>query len=313
MPKKTDKEKLDLACSLYESGSRIEEVQQKSSVSRPVIYRELRKRGINSHNGRIYSCDHNSFDIPSADRDYWVGMMMADGCVSLQGLNSYRIKLNLMNSDIEHLHKFKKFLKANNPIYEICTDNIQRATLSICSKRLFDSLSKFGVIPRKTKIAKVHFLQKSKDFWRGVIDGDGCLQFRNSKPSISIAGSQNLTLQYINFIKSFLPYCKVNPYLINQTFCVDLRGNNAYQVIKYLYKDCSVALNRKNETAKNIINNYNWFDENPNAKKATTSDVIKMRKIFAKGNHSIKEISQIFNLSYFHTRRILKRITWKHI
>lgn len=262
MPKKTDLEKLDKACLLYQSGMSSYEVVDLTGVSRPVLYRQLKKRGIKNQtqlkgNKRIYQCKDNAFDVPSEERDYWIGMMMADGCL-YKSKSSFVIELGLKKSDVAHIYKFRNFLQAENPVHF----KQSMAALVIRSPQLYKALIQFGVVPNKTFTAKVLHLENSRHFWRGVIDGDGSLFTHTVKnrlktreyklPAISLVGSKPLLTQFWAFASPIIPNCKVS--ILKKGNINSIRINSALSIIDILYNNCSIVLSRKKITAEKLLN-----------------------------------------------------------
>ena len=80
------------------------------------------------------NCDINIFkNINSEEKAYWLGFLYADGNVSLKD-NS--IELSLQSLDIEHLYKFKSFIKTTNlPTLNI-SKKYNRCRITISNKQL---------------------------------------------------------------------------------------------------------------------------------------------------------------------------------
>src|ERR1700676_2904171 len=50
---------------------------------------------------------------------YWIGFLMADGCIKNTRKGYRVINLELTETDLNHIEKFKIFVKSNNKIYWI--------------------------------------------------------------------------------------------------------------------------------------------------------------------------------------------------
>jgi hypothetical protein len=218
------------------------------------------------------------FDNPGPEARYWIGFLMADGNVSDKPKWGNRnITLGLSVRDLAHVEKFKEFVGSSNKI------GIRPATTSVVngravksgpsahfrfsSKRIAEHLIAFGVVPRKSPIAKVIGLEFDRDFWRGVIDGDGCVTWQTLRrhnyvmPHITLCGSRALMDQFSTFIHSIIPDCKAVVRQAKKTgpvcFC-RTSGMPAALIIKHLYEDAVEALDRKAATAAKIIQ---WIPE----------------------------------------------------
>ncbi|HEY9286240.1 MAG TPA: hypothetical protein VIP46_22505 [Pyrinomonadaceae bacterium] len=262
MPIARPKEDVDAACALYAAGLSMREIESSCRIDRGTVYKGLRARGVElrtrARGFRVHDCDDQAFESDSEARDYWIGMMMADGSVYMNR-NSYAVELGLNEADAEHLYKFKSFLKAANPVRRGGTKHLfRRARIVVYSKGLFDSLARFGVTPRKSLTAKVKGLENSRHFWRGVVDGDGCIYVTKQYglPTVSLVGSRHLLEQFLSFVRQFAPSCRVSVRPKGRVYSVQIGGRYGLAVIQTLYSDCVVSLSRKQVTADKILSAF---------------------------------------------------------
>ena len=190
------------------------------------------------------------FDIiDTEEKAYWLGFIFADGYISTE---DYHFELSLKASDIEHLNKFNIFMEHKDKIVKIsdakCNDKIcKRCRWYIVNKHLWNTLNDLGCTPCKSLTLKFPNIDKLlvKHFIRGYIDGDGCLSYcdKNHKHcTLSILGTEN----FLTGIKENLP-CKYD-YKIqrrNNIYILTMHGINAFDIIKYLYTDSKIYLDRK--------------------------------------------------------------------
>jgi hypothetical protein len=202
---------------------------------------------------RTCTLNQTAFDVVSEESAYWIGFLMADGCVHHPKNGSPQIILRLNNSDREHLQSFKNFLGSSSKIIPAKDHTV---SLTVTSRRIADTLSRYGIIQRKSLNAKVSGLEHDRHFWRGVIDGDGWIHSNplNKKSGlINLCGSQNLTSQFASYALEIaggkLPAFERRENL----FIVRLYSDRAMRVIKCLYSDCSISLPRKQERADRVI------------------------------------------------------------
>lgn len=197
--------------------------------------------------------DEHVFDVLTEESAYWIGFLMADGCISapIERPNR-RLFLQLALKDRDHLDRFRAFLNASNDIgfgshLDPAGNEKQHCFLAVTSNHLTETLMNYGVTPRKTATAKVcDTLANDRHFWRGVVDGDGCVY---SLRKFYVAGSKELMTQFVEFAR---PLEKNGSYWLRpQPGCVRVMANvaGAVAVLRALYTNCSIALPRKREAA----------------------------------------------------------------
>jgi hypothetical protein len=185
---------------------------------------------------------------------------MADGCVYIPaaGNGGPVTILTASEKDRCHLEKFNLFLGSNRPIYTLKPSGFGRRPVlqaRVASKKLADRLACFGVLPRKSMTAKVEGLEKDRDFWRGVVDGDGTLGLYGTpeSPQIRLAGSRALVSQFSSFMRALSTRCKCNIYPQSSIFVTYAVGCDACTVVSMLYKGASVSLDRKVKKVDEIV------------------------------------------------------------
>ena len=218
------------------------------------------------HRGRVprdfpirKKLDQSVFSILTPESAYWVGILMSDGYII------HNRKVGLGMTDKEHIEKFRDFLKSTHKIgikYQKKWSKKPHYSISVTSKRIVDDLGVYGVVPKKSLTAKVIGLENNRDFWRGVIDGDGSVYStsrsatgRKINSGISIAGSKYLVEQFREFVQKHQPHCKANitKATHGQHYLFSVLGRTARYMIKLLYEDATVYLDRKYAKAMLII------------------------------------------------------------
>lgn len=269
---------------------------------------------------RKYSINEQSFESITEESAYWTGFLMADGCVTDSGVVSVALQL----IDINHLEKFKKFLKSEHPIqtYEREADfsslnrtqdackYYSQARISFSSVKIAESLKMYGVTPRKSLSAKVKLLANNRHFWRGVIDGDGSIGLlkRGNIPFLSLIGSKGIIKQFLKFVN-----CIVRNGVrmraakdSTKTFTVNFSANTAAQIVSFLYDNANVYLDRKYEKAQKIKQRQAEIEE-----KKSKLDALSLRigEMYLQGRSGLF-IADAVNLSssavYEHLKRYEK-------
>lgn len=213
--------------------------------------------------------DNTVFDcIDTEEKAYWLGFIFADGYIDSSPLEEnkkahYTFELSLKGSDAEHLHKFNKFMKHENDNVKMGYVNCEgkrceRCRWWITDKHLWKTLNKYGCTPRKSLTLQFpnENIFKSKDlirhFIRGYWDGDGCISYSNkehTKICINVLGTEQFLVKLINYIPYNMSYTLQykNPESNNITSSFIKDGLKAYNIIKYLYDNCTIYLDRKYE------------------------------------------------------------------
>lgn len=257
------------------------QLQRKYGIRRQTIAEQLHKRGyevVNQQNRR--RVDEHVFDtIDTEEKAYWLGFMFADGNISSE---RHRLEMNLGVRDIEHMEKFRKFLKLETEIKVDAqgTSGRFKCRLSVRNKRLWEMLNEKGCVPCKSLILKFPneniFSNKCLiyDFIRGYCDGDGSLGFydyKNTKSSnVSIVGTPD-------FLESVRLFLGIDGYIRNKSCtnwknkAYELRysGVNARKVARLLYENSNVYLDRKYK----IYENFCRFEEESSLRPRKSSKI----------------------------------------
>lgn len=246
----------------YLAGESAYGIQQRFGLQNVwVIYNILARAGVQRRSygeaRRTHVVDHAAFDILTDESAYWIGFLMADGCVhSVRRtmLSERELSLSLGKIDEDHVESFRSFLKSDYPIYP---DRTQRG-ISITSPGLCSALIRYGVVPRKSFTARAaDVLALNRHFWRGVMDGDGCLWIEAQKYTYShfelVGASSVLMEQFAAYVRSVAPYWRGGVVPQRQYKRVVGGASVATEVITELYRDCTVALPRKLLVARAVM------------------------------------------------------------
>lgn len=201
--------------------------------------------------------DHSCFDENNEESMYWAGFIAADGCVT----DENEVKIALQKSDYRHLEKFSDFCKSEHSIRLYDKEN--KAVTGFTSKQICKKLNLLGIVPRKSLILQPSELcLKSKDFWRGMVDGDGGVYFGNGKykyPQIMLCGSYGSVKGFEDYVKQICA-TKASTVKSGSIYRFSSAGKYAVEIIKHLYGgDPVYFLDRKYETAKIIMDVYQAF------------------------------------------------------
>lgn len=255
----------------YGSITKLSEILNKDWMT---VKNYMLKHDIQMKRRTKYSCDHSFFSKETPEAFYWAGFIAADGCVKKRKkYNTYILKLTLSKKDEEHLALFKKHIKSNHPIKNYIVKNNKyndsvSSEIQICSKQIFDDLSYFNIVPRKTHIYSFPEWVKGhkyvNHFIRGYFDGDGCFSSYKQKNrnvpqfSFSVRGTGSFLKDMYQIIDKNCNFEKNSRKIQhnNGISGIGYSGNNVVKIISgFLYKDASVYLPRKYKKIENLINN----------------------------------------------------------
>lgn len=205
-----------------------------------------------------YMLNEGSFDLISPESAYWVGFLMADGCILKSSGKNAKLKVALQTKDKVHLTKMLKFLESDSPIFSYTENSVE---CYVFSERLCNRLAELGVVPRKSLIAEaMPELVLDKDFWRGIIDGDGHIGLQSNgsfkkQPSVELACSHNITRQFKEFVQHHVPAFKKKIYDRGNYSALKVVGSKqAVTILNVLYGDNpTYYLDRKMEKALQFV------------------------------------------------------------
>lgn len=187
----------------------------------------------------------------SEERDYFIGLLLSDGYISKNG----QIGVQLIETDRELLQKLSFFIynKDNTKlIIKKVEKNYNRKNqyrLVFTNAVFLDYLKSLGFCNNKTINATVplEFLYNIS-FWRGVIDGDGCIYTKNDFISLGLIGTENVCNAFKLFVDTIIS-TKAKPRTTKQynvpLFNMVISNKNAFTICKILYQDAAICLTRK--------------------------------------------------------------------
>lgn len=231
-------------------------------------YKRFRRNGnplvVKRDNSKI---NHDVFEtIDTEDKAYWLGFLLADGCIRISKSGQHTIKLALAIKDIEHLEKFKLFVNSKNKIYKYKVGNGKNLVKSevcefvVTSKKMVEDLTKFGIGPNKSLTVKLPYLDNEeleRHMIRGIWDGDGSvirkINYSYSLVDVQICGNKNIVESINNILWERLGIEKSKITPTSSIFLFRKTNKKAAVVCNYLYKNCSIYLNRKYENASLVF------------------------------------------------------------
>lgn len=224
------------------------ELSKKYSLHRCTIQRILKKNGVELRKKTPkLKVKHNFFSVYNEDSCYWAGFILADGYIRTNKRNTLVLKLK--KDDYKHLIKFKTTIDYEGDI-KIKNDY---CVISISSSKIIDDLkNNFEITTKKSltcyiseKIPQEYLIH----FIRGYFDGDGSIT-KTTTDTINFLGTKK-TLEFI--CEYFFTHHKIKlrskdkPKIIKNKniFLICYSGKTAFSILKLLYDNSKLFLNRK--------------------------------------------------------------------
>lgn len=247
---------LEKAIELYKQGVSQHELQNKMRLIDSVkLRKELIKRGIEIRPNRQKRYNEHYFDvIDTEEKAYWLGFIYADGHNGTKGL-----EVTINEKDKSHLEKLSQAFESNLKLsyrpkqraYRFCINN----------SHLKNRLNELGVTRNKTfNISFPSFLPKElqRHFIRGYFDGDGCIVQVEGKTRQIIRAE---LIGTENFLTELMKVVGIECQLLRNkrwkegtpTRYFSACGEQGIKFLKFMYEDCSIALDRKMEKALAVL------------------------------------------------------------
>lgn len=186
--------------------------------------------------------------IDSEEKAYILGFLFADGYLES---NERVVTLNVSKKDIDVIYKIKDSMHCENEIRQSSTKNCVR--LYMASIKLVSDLKKLGFDRNKSLTISFPDISDGliRHFIRGFFDGDGHV---GKRQCVLVIGSEK-------FFNDF-------NHIIEKEFGKKLYHNNMgnyyrvqfnrcdHEIIKWLYDNCSIYLDRKYKAYKQYWESY---------------------------------------------------------
>lgn len=242
---------------LYAQTKSVYKMAEHFGVSNQTVTRAMDFHGIKrSNNGnRKHHFNDRYFDvIDSQDKAYWLGFIMADGCVYKGTGDTYRLQINLKADDAPHLNKFQQAIGSDYKVSIKEVGGSKVAQLKVNSTVMCLDLIKHGVTERKSLVCQLPSIDESlmSHYIRGYFDGDGCISFTvndRMRKSFSIVGGEKMLKAINKYLQISLR--QVEGKSVHEIYTHD--SKKITDIFEYLYKDAYVYLTRKKRSYE-IVN-----------------------------------------------------------
>lgn len=265
-------------CQRYVAGESAHALAKAFGADKANVRLMMIKRGVTMRENtpdlhRIYQCNHAYFDQPlDEERAYWIGFLLADGCVSYRkgtkANNAPVLAVSLSEVDTHHIERFREALESNHPITHFVAKSgygagKTMAYFVIRSHELVNGAEKHGIVQRKTKFCPTPNLppELMRHMYRGYVDGDGGLSLTDRddgkvNAALDIVGTEQFLKDFASWLANHAGFNHKDPLKShNTTVVMNLRYGGIQQVssiLHFLYDDATVYLDRKFATAQSI-------------------------------------------------------------
>lgn len=262
--RRMDKNTLKILLSEYKNGKTMTFLSKTLGFDRSVIRYWLKKEGIELRDRDAYhkySYDKSYFEkIDSPEKAYFLGFIMADGCISNKSLI-----INIQERDRKILDLFKEsirytgeiqFIKRARPTWQ------DQVKIQIHDLDLVKQLENLGIFERKSlNLRFPNYITSDliNHFIRGYFDGDGSVGIYDNKRKVKnkiylyrlLSFNIISTLEFSNSLKTILEDLGINvclsPHVNKKMWYIKVCSKNGNKIFyDFIYKDCKdFYLNRK--------------------------------------------------------------------
>lgn len=232
--KKTLDIEKDVVKDFQENNLYCEDLAKKYEVDVHTIYSILDKYNIKRQTGYHTNCDISYFEqIDNPHKAYLLGFITADGAV----VNNI-LSIEVHDDDIGVLKYAQQQINPRATITK-CKGR-STSKISFGAKKIGEDLAKYGVVQNKSKVIKnvpLNFIPHEylKYYFRGLIDGDGCV-LKNGKLSI-YSGSKEYIEDVHRILIKELNLSQTSIYHGTTYFCSWSNKEDRKKLFDYLYED----------------------------------------------------------------------------
>lgn len=250
---------------LYLDGMSLTQASKEVGSSPKRLSKYLKNNGIEITNPiKVRQMNEDFFKvIDTEQKAYWLGFIYADGCVS-ENIKNGRVKsmtlgIILKDSDEGHLQKFLDDMgyvngKVTHKNVALHGTSFKAARVAINNTQMCRDLIKLGATPRKSHTLTFPSKDAVPDhllrhFIRGYVDGDGYVGHvtNSSRLRFGMVGTRWFLEGLMERVPLFKATIKIDKrskiHTTNNS--IDLTHTKAENIIRYLYTDANVYLDRK--------------------------------------------------------------------
>lgn len=232
----------------YQNGESTEKIALDFPFGRDVVLKVLRDFGVHIKTRKEnrfsmgFTINENAFsDVNEPECSYFYGWLLTDGCM---GKTKYGhiVSIEIGMKDRALVESLQTYINNGNIVRERHRfDKRTGNTYSMCSYAfqyapITERLISFGLSERKsTKEFCPESMLFNRNFWRGVLEGDGYLSKLTACTRMQICGSEQLCNQWLNYCKSIVPD-------MHMRIKADPKGNGLFHTYSGRFNECKAVL-----------------------------------------------------------------------
>lgn len=195
--------------------------------------------------------DHEFFRaINTEQKAYWLGFLMADGCIHEPKRGARQLSVHLATKDLHHLERFREAIGAATRITP--DQGARSAVFRVSSDAVCESLISHGCTPRKSLTLRFPTLEAIFEgpFVRGYFDGDGSACVCRNTLFVQFCGTHDFLLGVARVLGT-----ERRPVLRGRHSNLALNGRaDVTRAFDIMYRESTVHLDRKREVFEAGIN-----------------------------------------------------------
>ena len=235
----------------YKAGKTTVEIANKWSTYNTSIRRVLLRHGITPRTTQKVNrlCKHNPFRRNDEKSDYFLGLLLTDGCITAKSRSTYTINLSLSEVDGYMVEAFRDWASPKTKVSKMLQklNNSYMYSCNIMNEEAVEWLRRKGNFYRKSYECKI-YIPLNWNILRGIFDGDGGFRKASeTRLSFFICGKSKV---FINQIEKFLIKEGFRPKVICQRglYYVSIYRQAEVELLGLkLYNNAHVFLHRKHD------------------------------------------------------------------
>ena len=193
---------------------------------------------------------------------YLFGLFGTDGSIKRTSDNNHISSLVLELKDQDIIEKIFNILPDCSTSERIRNTNFKKnyhSYILYCYNKEFINWCENNNFPlqNKTNAINIPNEYEERDFWRGIIDGDGSLGMKNieEQPFVNLTTKSDFLKEaYCDFIykiTDFRPNCNRNKR--DDIYNITLHGEKAIKILKTIYENADIYIDRKYNIYLNLL------------------------------------------------------------